>query len=258
MRFSATQVLATAVNVILLMAAAVNTNAVAASTPFLGTPLAVPGTFDAVNFDLGGEGVAYHDNVMGNAGGLYRTSEDVDIIASTDSLGGPYVVSNFETGEWLLYTINVASTARYDVQLRVTSAFSNSAFHIEIDGQNVTGSVTVPNTGGWSAFQWIGKGGVALDAGRHSLKILADQQYFNLHSVQLTQTASTPFSGTPVPIPSTFAAVNFDLGGEGVAYHDNVPGNAGGQYRLAEDVDIILDPAAGYVVDNFETGEWMI
>src|SRR6266853_1791269 len=228
--------------------------------PFFGTPIAVPGTFEAENFDLGGEGVAYHDNVPGNAGGQYRLNEDVDIILSSDTLGGGYVVNNFETGEWLAYTINVAASAQYDIELRASSAFTNSAFHIEIDGQNVTGTVSVPNTGDWNTFQWVGKTGVPLAAGQHLLKIVADQQYFNLNSISATAGVSTPYFGTPIAVPGAFEAENFDLGGEGVAYHDNVPGNAGGQYRLNEDVDIILSSdtlGGGYVVNNFETGEWL-
>src|SRR6266446_1460864 len=229
--------------------------------PFSGIPVAVPGSFEAENFDLGGEGVAYHDNVPGNAGGQYRLSEDVDIILSSDALGGGYVVNNFETGEWLAYTINVAATAQYDIELRASSRFSISAFHIEIDGQNVSGTVTVPDTGNWKAFQWVGKKGVSLAAGQHVLKVVADQQYFNLNSIRvLTTLPPTPFFGTPIAVPGTFEAENFDLGGEGVAYHDNAPGNAGGQYRLSEDVDIILSSDAlggGYVVNNFETGEWL-
>src|SRR5438552_14477399 len=153
------------------------------SMPFSGTPIAVPGSFEAENFDLGGEGVAYHDNVPGNAGGQYRLSEDVDIILSTDALGGGYVVNNFETGEWLAYTINVEASAQYDIELRVSSAFSTSAFHIEIDGKNVTGTVNVPNTGDWNTFQWVGKKDVSLTAGQHVLKIVADQQYFDLNSI---------------------------------------------------------------------------
>src|SRR5438046_5917783 len=84
-------------------------------TPYSGTPIAVPGSFEAENFDLGGEGIAYHDNVPGNIGGQYRLNEDVDIILSSDSLGGGYVVNNFETGEWLAYTIDVAASAQYDI-----------------------------------------------------------------------------------------------------------------------------------------------
>src|SRR5438105_824553 len=91
--------------------------------PFSGTPIAIPGTFEAENFDLGGEGVAYHDNVKGNAGGQYRLSEDVDIILSADALGGGYVVNNFETGEWLAYTVNVAASAHYDIEIRATTIF---------------------------------------------------------------------------------------------------------------------------------------
>jgi hypothetical protein len=79
--------------------------------PFTGTPFAVPGTFAAEDFDLGGESVAYHDNVPGNAGGLYRTGEDVDIIAAPGNATG-HVVNNIETGEWLEYTIDVAPPGR--------------------------------------------------------------------------------------------------------------------------------------------------
>src|SRR5436853_4139764 len=161
-------------------------------TPYTGTPIAVPGSFEAENFDLGGEGVAYHDNTPGNQGGLYRITEDVDIVVSYDALGGGYVVNNFETGEWLAYTINVAASAQYNIEIRASSALANSAFHAEIDGQNVTGSITVPNTGGWNAFQWVGKQGVPIAAGKHVLKIFADQQYFNLNSIRVTAAAQAP------------------------------------------------------------------
>src|SRR5882672_5937597 len=200
--------------------------AVAASTPYSGTPIAVPGTIAAENFDRGGEGVGYHDKVKGNAGGQFRTSEDVDIIVSYDSTGGGYVVNNFETGEWLAYTIDVATSGQYDIDLRASSAFSTGAFHIEIDGRDLTGRVAVPNTGGWASFQWVGKKRVPLTAGRHVLKLVADQQYFNLNSIRVVAAPTpTPFSGTPIAVPATFEAENFDRGGEGVAYHDLVPGN---------------------------------
>ncbi len=158
-------------------------------TPFAGTPFAIPGAFEAEDFDRGGEGVAYHDNVPGNAGGQYRPNEDVDIIVSSDSDGGGYVVNNFETGEWMKYTINVQTATNHDIELRVTSAFADSAFHVEIDGVDVTGRISVPNTGSWSSFQWVGKKGIPLSAGNHVLKIVADQQYFDLNSVRVLQSA---------------------------------------------------------------------
>src|SRR5207245_3276339 len=87
-------------------------------TPYYGTPFTMPGTFNAVDFDKGGEGVAYHDNTAGNQGGLYRLSEDVDIIQPSP---GVYVVNNFETGEWLEYTISVTSAATYKIEALVRS-----------------------------------------------------------------------------------------------------------------------------------------
>jgi hypothetical protein len=232
----------------------------AGATPYAGTPIAVPGVFQAENFDAGGESVGYHDKAAGNAGGLYRPAEDVDIIDSTDG-GGGYVISHFETGEWLAYTINVAANSRYNIELRVASAFSNSGFHIEIDGVNVTGRVAVPNTSNWHTFQWVGRKGIPLTAGQHVLKIVADQQYFNLDSVRTTVAPdSIPYLGAPISLPGRFEAEHFDIGGEGVAYHDDSAGNSGGSYRPGEDVDIIASAdrlGGNYVVDGFEAGEWL-
>src|SRR5437773_8370864 len=185
------------------------TASASASTPFPGTPFTIPGTFEAEDFDRGGEGVAYHDNVAGNAGGQYRPNEDVDIIVSSDSAGGGYVVNNFESGEWLNYTVNVQTTTNYDIELRVSSQFSTSAFHIEIDGQNVTGSVVVPNTGNWNTFQWVGKQGIALTAGQHMLKVFADQQYFNLNSVTVTVAQPPPPSAAVPRSVDTDPAVGY-------------------------------------------------
>src|SRR5690348_16013339 len=49
-------------------------------------------------------------------GGVYRPDEDVDLLAATGNASG-YVVHNFETGEWLEYTINVTATGTYNVTL---------------------------------------------------------------------------------------------------------------------------------------------
>ena len=65
-----------------------------------------------------------------------------------------------------------------------------------------------------------------------------------LLAASLPIAAQSPYSGTPILVSGTFEAEDFDRGGEGVAYHDNVPGNAGGQYRTSEDVDIIPTPLA--------------
>ena len=64
------------------------------------------------------------------------------------------------------------------------------------------------------------------------------------------------FGGTPRAIPGTIPAETFDEGGEGVAYHDTTPGNAGGQFRMT-DVDIEASADGGYDVGWIDAGEWL-
>ena len=42
-----------------------------ASTPYSGTPIAIPGTIEAEDYDLGGPGIAYQDNNAGNQFGEF-------------------------------------------------------------------------------------------------------------------------------------------------------------------------------------------
>ncbi len=189
------------------------------STPFTGTPIAIPGSFEAEDFDRGGEGVAYHDNTPGNQGGQYRPNEDVDIIVSSDSAGGNYVVNNFETGEWLAYTVNVATSGNYDIELRAATRFDfpNSAYHLEVDGVNLTGTVVLPTTNndpnrGWNNFQWLGKKTVFLGAGQHVLKIVSDQQYFNLNSVRLLPFTTTRYEESAARYTGTWTSYGSETG----------------------------------------------
>jgi hypothetical protein len=155
-------------------------------TPFSGTPIALPKTFFAPDFDRGGQNVAYFDTTSGNAGNVYRTSDSVDLRASGDSQGNGYEVYNFEKGEWLAYTVNVATSGAYDLAIRASNNWTAPvSFHIEIDGSNVTGTVSVPQTGSWSTYQWAGKQGVDLAAGKHVLKVVPEQPYFGMTAISV-------------------------------------------------------------------------
>jgi hypothetical protein len=57
-------------------------------------------------------------------------------------------------------------------------------------------------------------------------------------------------------VPGTIQAEDFDNGGEGVAYHDSGPNNAGGAYRQTG-VDIEAASSGGYDVGWFAPGDWM-
>jgi hypothetical protein len=232
--------------------------------PYSGSPTAIPATWPAEDFDRGGEGLAYHDNVAGNAGGQYRAGEDVDIVVAPGSEGGAYVVNNFETGEWLEYTIDAPAAGLYELQLRVSNNEWSPApaFRFAIDGRgDITAAISVPSTGSWDNFEWVAADPVYLEAGEQVLRVVALQQYFNVSSIRILDAPDpSPYSGVPSAIPGTWEAEDFDLGGQGAAYHDNVAGNSGGQYRPTEHVDIVASSdseGADYAVNHFETGEWL-
>jgi hypothetical protein len=243
------------------------------AAPYTGSPVALPATLEAEDFDRGGEGVGYHDLSAANSGGQYRASEGVDIIAAPSAEGGGFVVNNFQNGEWLGYTVQVPASGTYTLSLRASHNYASpTAFHIEVDGKPVTGSVAVPKTGSWSTFQWVQAPAFALAAGTRVIRVVADAQYFNLNKLRLEGPAAgspetppasysgTPYTGTPIALPRVFEAENFDKGGQEVAYKDLTSGNAGGQYRTSESVDIIgsSDPSGGgYVVNSFVPGEWL-
>lgn len=112
----------------------------------------------------------------------------VDIFSSNDSGSGSwYVVKNFEAGEWLLYSIN-AEPAIYTFELRASTSpdFPGSAYHIEIDDRAETGSIVLPDTGGWDNYQWIGtKLVVGVDPPLW-LRIVVDKGSFNLNAIRMT------------------------------------------------------------------------
>ncbi len=120
--------------------------------PFYEGPQAIPGRIEAEDFDLGGEGDAYHDCDAGNNGGAYRPGEGVDI--EVCSAGG-YNVGWLCPGEWIDYTVDVAFPGIYDVELRVASQTSGGTCHIEFEDVDETGLIAVPATGGWQAWTTV-------------------------------------------------------------------------------------------------------
>jgi Carbohydrate binding module (family 6) len=142
------------------------------SSPYTGTAVALPGTVQLENYDAGGSDVADHDTTSGNSGGVYR-SNNVDIQATTDS-GGGYNIGWVKASEWLKYSVTIGAAGTYTLDVRVSSSGAGGTFHVEVDGVNATGSMTVPNTGGWPVWKTITKTGVALSAGPHLIRVVMD------------------------------------------------------------------------------------
>ncbi len=139
-------------------------------SPYGGTAAIIPGTVEAENYDFGGLGVTYHDVDAGNKGGVYRT-DDVDINAAVE---GGFTVGWMNLSEWLEYTVNITVAGAYSLDARVASPEAGGTFHIECNGVDVTGPLTVPATGGWDTWTSVTKTGVNLPAGTHVLRYVLD------------------------------------------------------------------------------------
>ena len=241
------------------------------STPFRGTPAAVPGVIQFENFDDGGQFVAYNDTTAGNSLGQYRAT-DVDIEATADS-GGGFSLGKTRAGEWLNYTVSVSTTATYQLDLRVANMGTGASLHVEVDGVDRTGPIAIPDTGGWQTWQTITKTGVPLTAGTRVLRVVLDTVSSaggagNLNWFQLSTSATppppppdpgnTPFGGTAATIPGVVEFENFDNGGQSVAYSDTTSGNSGGVYRSTDvDLEATTDAGGGYDVMKTRAGEWL-
>jgi probable HAF family extracellular repeat protein len=229
---------------------------------YRGVPQAIPGIVQVEDFDEGGQGIAYSDRTAGNSGGRYRAT-DVDLEVSRDA-GGGVNAGWVAAGEWVEYTVNVGATGTYRFDARVASPGAGGRFHLELNGANLTGAMTVPNTGGWQAWTTVSRD-VFLPAGPQILRLSFDSAgstgavgNFNLLQFTAVAPGRTPFGGTPWPVPGTIQAEHFDEGGAGVAYRDTTSGNSGGAYR-ATDVDIqhTSDAGGGYNVGWMSAGEWL-
>ena len=78
------------------------------------------------------------------------------------------------SGQWTAYAINVAATNTYTLTARVASPYSGSAFHVEVDGVNKTGSIYIPNTGSWDSYQNVSLDNISLDAGQHNMTVVIE------------------------------------------------------------------------------------
>ncbi|WP_164981573.1 carbohydrate-binding protein [Silvibacterium dinghuense] len=235
-------------------------------TPYGGSAWPIPGVIQAENFDNGGKGVAYFNLATTDQGGAsYRPSETVGIEVTSDT-GGGYDVGYTAEGQWLKYTVNVATTGFYSLQTRVASLGDGGYWHAEFDGRNVTGNQYTPATNGWQTWETMYSPVFRLAAGQHVMKIVFDGNgptggmgNFNWFAVEPV-TASTPYGGTPAAVPGTIQAENFDVGGKGVAYwNGNTSNNGGDNYRPGETVYIeaCSDTGGGADVGSTNPGDWL-
>jgi glucosylceramidase len=151
-----------------------------ASTAFPAGPATIPGLIQMENFDSGGKALAYwNSNSQNNGGANYRPGETVYIEACSDT-GGGYDVGSTNPADWLNYTVNIERAGAYTLNVRVATQVAGGVFHLGLDGRDISGPISVPQTNGWQTWQTLSVHGIRLPAGPHTLQMVMDTGgYYN-------------------------------------------------------------------------------
>ncbi len=172
-------------------------------------PHLVPGRVEAEDYDCGGSQIAYNDTTPANTGNSGRMSEGVDVVFD----GSTTAISWVYDGEWTEYTVEVASSGYYALNLRVGSPGPGQKINVTVDGTPGC-SVTVPMTGSYSTFTTV-SGLLNLTPGTHVIRLTYRVEGYGLvidwieflggspTSVKPTVTSFAPAT-FPTTIPTTF------------------------------------------------------
>jgi len=142
--------------------------------PYKGKVQVIPGVVEAEHFDEGPAGVAYHDVDEENQGADYREPTQVDIEARPDA-SNKHGIGWVREKEWLIYTVEVKEAGDYTLEIPVASNKPGGTFHIAFNGKDVSGPITIPDTGGWQILKVLTIENVTLEAGLQHMKLVMDK-----------------------------------------------------------------------------------
>lgn len=153
--------------------------------PDPGVPHVLPGIINAVDYDYGGEGVAYHDLEADNQGDNWggtgpRMDDGVD--TEFNDMGNPDV-GWIDDGEWLEYTIKAPDTIVFLAVRVATNNASGGPFNVLINDEDRTGDITVNSTAGWANFTNLMVGEVHLYPDDTILKLDFVNGGFNISQI---------------------------------------------------------------------------
>ncbi|MCF7824650.1 MAG: cellulase family glycosylhydrolase [Candidatus Marinimicrobia bacterium] len=153
----------------------------------------VPGTVLAANYDIGGQGVAYHDNVFQtehwdnytawNTGYQYR-NDGVDI--QYESQGGQPNVGWIDSGEWLKYTVLFSQDGVFEIALEISGPSSPGDITLEVDGIEMDPFSASSTTIG-SGWEYVSLQDQIIYAGEHELKIYFNRGGINFRTLKITE-----------------------------------------------------------------------
>ena len=138
----------------------------------------------------------YKDNDTDNQGDAsYRSSEGVDIVKGN----GGKAIGYTNAGEWTLYTVKVEKAQKYYWGAYVSSGTSGAAFRLYLDDVDITGKISIPQTGSndWSKYKLVtGETKTELPEGTRTLKLVIEGANGNIDKVIFgTEEVTEPKTG---------------------------------------------------------------
>lgn len=171
-----------------------------ARSPFGGTPWIIPGSIEAEDYDVGGEGLTYHDTEAANIPEGYRPGEGVDIEARD---GGGWQLAYVEAGEWLEYTVDVQTAGTYTITAHVASLEGFGRFRtvfqrVGADAPYPTNTFfRAPRTDSWQTTQPVSVS-MDLEAGEHVMRLeIMTANPFNIDRFDITLDTATGLTEQP-------------------------------------------------------------
>lgn len=145
----------------------------------------------AADFDFGGEGFAFHDSDAENRVGddNYRRDHGDTKSTPVEIEGYGNNIGYTAAGEWLLYTVNVVDPGDYAIDVSISANGTSGKFFIEVDEENVSGSVSIPDNGSWNDWRWFPDDNsisVHLSEGKHKVKYFIEGASHNFRAIRFT------------------------------------------------------------------------
>jgi predicted esterase len=158
---------------------------------------------------------------------------------TTTDVGGGQNVGYIDTGDWMDYSVNIASAGTFPVNLRLASP-GGSQLQIRNSAGAILATVTIPATGGWQNWQTVAAN-ITLPAGLQTLRLYASSNSWNLNWWEIGASGTTTTSTDTTTNASTYTHIEAENYAtmNGVV-KENTTDVGGGQ-------------SLGYI----DTGDWM-
>ena len=180
--------------------------------------ITIPGTFQAEDFDKGGDGLTFHDSDATNEGDSnYRSDgEGVDFVKGNGGVVIGYTAAN----EWLEYSVNATVTGQYSCEATVSSGTTGSGFTLGlVENGKVTSlcKIDVPQTGNssWDTYKTVTANiSKEITEGEHILRITINGANCNIDKI--TMKCTQPSGIGVVATDEVVAKPTYNLSGQKV------------------------------------------